>query len=228
LFWKSSNQTTAGGAGGPNNLAGCYNRRMRPVSLCLASVVIACCAPLDAASYVYNNGPADFINGFEDGLRVLADDFTVTAPTRLTSLRFWAIEQSQSSYNGSISWWIYTNKNGIPGVQVPGFAGNSAAAGTYLGLGPNPLAPYRYVYDLRLETPSALPPGTYWLVLHNGPLSDDSFTGFSWAITAPNSTLISQQSTIVDGAFGSNSGWETNGVQLAFELYGVEGSDRTE
>jgi hypothetical protein len=62
-------------------------------------------------------------------------------------------------------------------------------------------------------------------VLHNGPLSENSLTGFSWAVTAPNSTLISQQSTIVDGSFGSVSGWLTNGVQLAFELGGIEQSD---
>ena len=198
---------------------------MRPASLCILGLLLAPACPLGAQTLVYNNGAPKFTSGFEDGLRVLADDFTLGVPIKLTAVRFWAIEGSQSAYNGSISWWIYSDNAGIPGSQIPGFTGSSAPLGTYLGMGSNALAPYRYVYTLELAAPSPLPAGHYWLVLHNGPLSDDSDTGFFWAVTAPNSSLISQQSTIVDGSFGSVSGWLTNGVQLAFELAGTESSD---
>ena len=192
----------------------------RALSVALLFLVIVCGLPA-SAQILFDNGPPDFSNGFEMGLRVLADDFTLNVPSTPKSIRFWSIESTQSSYNGSISWWIYSDSFGgaIPGSPIPGYAGSSQATRTYLGQGSNSISPNEFLYEFDLGPLPALAPGTYWLVLHNGPLTQNQFTGFAWALTAPNATPVSQQSTVVNGGFGTNiSGWFTNGKQLAFQI----------
>src|SRR5260370_3879454 len=190
----------------------------RAVSVAVLFLVIVCGVPA-AAQILFDNGPPDFSSGFEMGLRVLADDFTLKAPSTPKSVRFWSIESAQSSYNGSISWWIYSDGGGIPGSPIPGYTGSSQATRTYLGQGSNSAAPNEFLNEFDLGSLPALAPGTYWLVLHNGPLSQNQYTCFAWALAAPNATPVSQQSTVVTGGFWTNiSGWFTNGKQLAFQI----------
>lgn len=104
-------------------------------------------------------------------------------------------------------------------ISSPRLSGSANASRTFLGTGSNLLAPNKYLNEFNLGPLAPLAPGTYWLVLHNGSVAQNQYTGFFWAITAPNSSLISQQSAIVSGGFGTNiSGWIANNNQLAFQL----------
>lgn len=64
-------------------------------------------------------------------------------------------------------------------------------------------------------------PGTYWLGLHNGPLTTTSFQQFYWESTDPNATLFA-----VNDLAPFDGGWMQNPAvasQLAFQLFGDTG-----
>jgi hypothetical protein len=61
-----------------------------------------------------------------------------------------------------------------------------------------------------------LPAGTYWLGLHNGPLSTTEFSQFYWETTDANATLFGVHNI---APFNDND-WASNGQELAFQLVG--------
>ena len=148
-----------------------------------------------------------------------ADDFTLDTAARLEGVKVWSFEGA-GSFEGSILWQIYSNSaNNTPGTLL--FTGTStnlthvATGFVYFGY-----AEHIITFDI---TPTTLTAGTYWLALHNGPLTNDSVLGrVYWETT---STL---------GARGSRSDispflglWLSNAVppgapsECAFQLNGT-------
>ena len=63
--------------------------------------------------------------------------------------------------------------------------------------------------------------GTYWVGLHNGPLSTTGFSQFYWETTDPNLTT----SVVHKIAPFNDNGWVDDAAQLAFQLRGETAVD---
>ncbi len=178
------------------------------------------------AELLYDNGPPSLTNGFELTHWIEADDFTLEVAARLESVKVWSFEGA-GSFEGSIVWQIYSNApGGTPGTIL--FSGTStnlthvATGSFYFGY-----AEYVTTFDI---TPKFLPAGTYWLALHNGPLSNDSALGrVYWETTSTlgaresRSQIRSQMSPFI-------SLWLSNSIppgapsECAFQLNGTSSS----
>jgi hypothetical protein len=148
---------------------------------------------------------------------VQAEDFTLAAPAVLGGVRFWG---TGPAYFGSIFWQIYDNNAGVPGTALtsglvtPTTTPDPAIDNAFFGTGGLQL-------DFALPN-VALGAGTYWLALHNGPLSHDNLDNgvFGWATENPNSTITGWEDI---APFGD--GWNNNnGQEHAFELFGPSGN----
>ena len=137
----------------------------------------------------------------------VADDFTLSQTTVLTSVSFWYQAQFQDDLS-SLAYAFYTNAGGAPGSTL--FTGTatpqlSTDANAFLAAFSVPLLQFA--------------PGTYWLELHGGTsLTDD--TGFTifWAATADNSTAIAR---LAEAPFPPGSPIPQSGFQqYAFQLEG--------
>ena len=124
----------------------------------------------------------------------VAEDFTLTQAVTINLARFWNIGDFPPGccYDGSITWGIYSTGPCVPACGVGssqpltalyGPTTTNAVTRTPTG-GPND----EFQNDVALPSVT-LPAGTYWLALHNGPLTTNSFqTGnpsgsFSWETT---------------------------------------------
>ena len=58
--------------------------------------------------------------------------------------------------------------------------------------------------------------GTYWLVLHNGPIGNTNFTDFYWDWTAAGSGNNGMEQSLNPAV----PGFTTNGAEHAFALFG--------
>ena len=160
-------------------------------TFCLALTVrIVCawaCGSLASsalAEVVYDNGGPDdepLPGGYEMTGWLEADDFTVTDYIRIDGIKFWSLEFS-GRFAGSVYWRIYSNAPGEqPGdVLAEGLGIPSRAAGR-----PSILVYQEWVNTLPIP-PVELPPGTYWLALHNGPLSNNILQFVFWESTTQN------------------------------------------
>ena len=91
----------------------------------------------------------------------------------MENVKFWDFE-GIGSFVGSIVWQIYSNaENNRPGALL--FNGTSTnlthVATGFIVFG---YAEYITTFDI---APVSLPAGTYWLALHNGPLTNDTNLG---------------------------------------------------
>lgn len=137
---------------------------------------------------LYDNGAPNLLDGYEMTGWIAADDFTLSAPARLTSLTFWDIE-GIGRFQGSFVWQIYSNSaTNTPGkLLISGTSQNlvhTATGGSFFGY-----AEFLNTCDI---APTFLPAGTYWLALHHGPLSNDTDERVYWEVTDNNTTNPSQ------------------------------------
>ena len=178
--------------------------------LCWATAGSALAAP------VWSNGSPNGKNASLLSEFNQAEDFILNFTSNLTGVRFWSMEASTNDYLGSILYSIVSDVSGSPGSTV--YASGTAAptrtaAGTALGLN-------IFQNDFAISV-SGLLAGTYWIELHNGPLSNSGFSDYYWAWT--------------DFGAGDNGGttpgrefdlttpgsvWADNGAEHAFVVFG--------
>lgn len=189
----------------------------------LAAVLLGSSSSAHATPFFYDNGSPNQVEGFEMTQWIEAEDFTLAAGTTLTGVRFWSVQDDvrfAQPYQGSITWQIYSNNVIEPGSLL--VSGNTAAVtrlatGNSLPVALGSLTEFQNDFSL----PSVLlSPGTYWLGLHNGPVSTTGFSQFYWETTNPNATLFS----VNNGTPFNDNDWASNDFQLAFQLSGETGA----
>jgi hypothetical protein len=179
--------------------------------------ILAVFAPLRAhAQIIYDNGPPNQQNGNEMTQWIQAEDFSVATAMTLGGVNFWDIESPGTSYQGQIAWGIYSDAGGSPGTLLAsGAAIGGAVTRTFIQHG------VLGIYDEYSEsfniTPFALTGGTtYWIGLHNGPLTFQTRSEFYWETTNPNASFTGHE--LIAPFTG---GWSDNGGQHAFQLLAV-------
>ena len=177
-----------------------------------------------SAEALYNNGPLYHpalplhADGYEMTVSITADDFTVNKAIKLESIRFWNLEAT-GGFQGSILWRIHANgTDNKPGVLL--YSGTSTdLTHTATGFVDPPVT--EFVNTLTIA-PVSLPPGTYWLALHNGPVTLGTNRFFYWEKVESVGVRASQ----VDFGPPFLDVWWTNAApnspnaELAFQLTG--------
>ncbi len=197
-----------------------------------------------SATLIYDNGPLS-PGGLNMTYYFVAEDFTLTQAVTLNSIRFWNIQGFPATccYDGSITWGIYSTGACVPACQfgsskplAPLYGPTTTTAVTRTTTGG---ANDEFQNDVALPS-VALPAGSYWLALHNGPLTTNSFeTGnpsgsFYWETTTGT---VPQGPAPPGGDPGrvchpmvptvnciSTTDWEPfSNTEYAFQLYGEAG-----
>lgn len=162
------------------------------------------------AGLIYDNGAPNVISGNEMTQWIQTEDFALASPVVLTDVRFWATEEVQGAYQGSIVWSIYGDNGGTPGALL--YRDSATPSMVYdhdTSFGSS------YQFDFSVGTVN-LSAGTYWLGLHNGPLTTTSRENLYWETTAANLTSTARE----DMAPFDDSSWFNNAQEHAFQLFG--------
>ena len=176
----------------------------------IGAMAISFVAVLGAkAGQVYDNGSPVMKNGNEMTQWIQAEDFSLDSPVVLTNVRFWGFEQTTGAYVGSIVWSIYSDSSSTPGTLLQ----RGTAVPTVTDYGTD------YQFDFAVGTLN-LGAGTYWLGLHNGPLTTTTRETFYWNHTAANATTPGHE----DQAPFDTGGWFNNSQEHAFELFAQTGN----
>ena len=186
----------------------------------LTVAIVAVCLAVgakgaSAATIVYDNGAPNSQNGNEMTQWIQAEDFTLTVATVLTDVHFWAIDAGAVApgYQGSIYYFIYGNGVGAPdetNILQQGSVTPTVTFDHATFFGPSSR------YDFDLTSPLLLSAGTYWLGLHNGPLTTDARLELYWETTGLNGTATGHE----DSTPFLVGGWFDNGQEHAFQLTG--------
>jgi hypothetical protein len=153
---------------------------------------------------VFDNGPPNLASGTQMGEFQVAEDFTLSSAATLGTIRFWSIQSAASEYSGSVAWSIFSNSGTQPGASL--FSGVATVPGVATG-GSTGFGYAAYVFDIPVTL--SLPAGTYWLGLHNGPLTNTTPREMLWATTA---TGLGSPGLYLD------STWVDSGNAHAFRL----------
>jgi hypothetical protein len=135
-------------------------------------------------------------------------------------VNFWDIEApGGAAYQGEIDWTLYTDAGGMPGAV---FASGAAVGGdvTRTFIQGGVLGFYdEYSNSFNISPGVALTTGTtYWLGLHNGPLTFTTRSEFYWETTDFNGTFTGHEDEApFDGV------WSDNASEHAFNLEGTTG-----
>jgi len=166
---------------------------------------------------IWNNGGPALFNqgGSEMSDTMQAEDIQLSTMTNLTSISFWSLQFSPSDYNGSIFWQIVGDASGSPddlnvignGTATP----SQTADGTVLGF-----SQFRNDFTINLIGIAA---GTYWLELHNGPVTTTAFTDFYWSWADLDGTNTGTNRGMENG-LNPVTGWTTNDNEHAFNISG--------
>ncbi|MDQ2950073.1 MAG: hypothetical protein M3Y27_29740 [Acidobacteriota bacterium] len=148
-----------------------------------------------------------------------ADDFTFAIPARIESITFSDLEAG-NNFQGSIFWRIYSNaSDDTPGTVL--YSGLSTSV-THTATGFTDYPVSEFVNTVAI-TPVDLPVGTYWLALHNGPLSNSTNKFVYWEQAAGAGARPSELSwgPLFQGPWNSNSTSDAPTSELIFQLIGV-------
>ena len=186
--------------------------RFRALAVTLMSVLTVAVAPSAQAQLIYDNGAPDWLDGNEMTQWIQAEDFTLTGAATVVGVRFWAISNVGDAWAGSAWYQFYSNSGGVPGALL--------ASGSFVPTFASITCGFSGCFQLDFDLGAGLPlgPGTYFLGLHNGDLSETGRREFYWATTGPNASGTGQED---EAPFGTG-GWFDNGQQHAFQLYGGE------
>jgi hypothetical protein len=189
---------------------------LRLLALVTAFILAVFAPPRAHSQIIYDNGPPNQQNGNEMTMWIQAEDFNVATAMTLGSVHFWDIESPGTSYQGEIDWGIYSNAGGSPGTLLAsGAAIGGAVTRTFIQHGV--LGQFDEYSDSFNITPFGLAAGTtYWLGLHNGPLTFQNRSEFYWETTNANGTSTGHE---LIAPF--NGSWADNGQEHAFQLDGV-------
>lgn len=184
-----------------------------PFARFLTVLSIAAATAVPAHAQLYDNGAPNTGFGNEFTRWIQAQDFSLGSGATLTAVRFWAfgLSSTGSEYAGSIAWQIYGDGGSRPGALL--FSGSASPTVTANPGGSCCGASFQLDFALPNV---ALGAGTFWLGLHNGPLSGTDRRDFYWQPTAANATLRGWEDV---AAFDGD--WVENGREHAFQLYGT-------
>jgi hypothetical protein len=187
-------------------------KRRQELATCAAVLLLAVSGV--QAGLVYDNGAPNAENGNEMTSWIQAEDFSFGSAVNVTDVRFWAIGMNEpGSYEGSIVWSFYANSAGQPGsLLYRGTTTPLRAVDHATSFGTS------YQYDFSVGSLN-LAAGTYWLGLHNGPLSTTDRMDLYWETTASNATGYGREDA---NPFDDNS-WPNNGAEHAFQLFNNAG-----
>ncbi|MGB8770132.1 MAG: PEP-CTERM sorting domain-containing protein [Candidatus Korobacteraceae bacterium] len=190
--------------------------------------VLLCMVSGAFAGIVYNNGAPNQQSGNEMTEWIQTEDFTIPTTTTVTDVHFWSLEDPGGTYAGSLWYGIYTNSGGQPNLGNPGVEGflqGTDVTRTFIQSGV--LGFYdEYEYSFDIEPFTAQAGVTYWLGLHNGPLTTDSRLDFYWETTNFNGTATGHECDLSLGVCGNS--WFDNGQEHAFYLTGGTGGTTPE
>ena len=169
---------------------------------------------------LYDNGGPNQQDGNEMTQWIQAEDFNLSADSTLMTVNFWDIEApGGAAYQGEIDWTLYADAGGMPGAA---FASGAAVGGdvTRTFIQGGVLGFFDEYSDSFIISPGvALTAGTtYWLGLHNGPLTFTIRSEFYWETTDFNGTFTGHED---DAPF--DGVWFDNGMEHAFNLEGTTG-----
>jgi hypothetical protein len=161
------------------------------------------------AATAFDNGAPDLVSATNMTEFRVADNFTLGASYDITNIRFWSAQETLGSYTGSVSWGIFSNVGGEPGVAlVSGLASilGTATGGTIGG------GDAIYSFDIPVVA-FTLSAGSYWLTLLNGAAPNPTPVGFmGWATTSPGNA---------PGGLYNDGGWIASGNEQAFRIDGT-------
>jgi hypothetical protein len=169
---------------------------------------------LSAQASTIGNGPPNQSGGSDLNSYLEADNFNSGGNTGITHVQFWALATGLADFTGTVDWGFYTDAAGAPGAAVA--SGNSAATMVATGA-PQTLGLNEYAVNFDVSVPVAMNT-VYWLVLHNGPSSDDPNNVGSTFYWAWHSTAKPYDS--VNQALGDTA-WIGNDAELAFQVTAV-------
>ena len=158
-----------------------------------------------AESAILGNGPPNQSGGSDLNAYLEADKFVLANFSLITQIQFWTLQGGAADYAGSTFWGIYTDSTGSPGTAIN--SGTPVLVGTTTGNTTFGLTEYTYKIPVNV----ALGAGTYWLVLHNGPINAQPATDFYWAWSADTGNSKNLDLSIAPQ-------WIPNSSALAFEL----------
>lgn len=161
------------------------------------------------AAVVFDNGTPNQVSGVNMNANAVAEDFTLSATTTLTNIRFWSLMGTPDDYSGSIGWRILGDAGGSPGAAVASgsVSPTLTATGASTGFGAE-----EYVFDIGLS--QALPAGAYWLELSGLTLDPVDPSDMLWSTTG---TGQGAQAKYFDADL---LGWFSAAQNLAFVLDG--------
>lgn len=187
----------------------------------LATAALAL-ASVSAEAQLVTNGTPDFSSGNEMTQWVQGENFTLASASTLTAVRFWAgTFTGFPGWAGSIFWAIGSGPAAGPTSII--FSGT--ATGTRTTLGASGVFDQTYRHDFELPNLN-LNAGSYFLLLHNGPLSRVSRDEYYWAGATGGSAPTGVECNSNNTAFPSlgSCAWFNNSNEHAFVLFGTAGA----
>src|SRR5215831_18247094 len=119
---------------------------------------------------VYDNGGPNQHGGSDMTDFLESENFTLTQQTIITDVHFWNLQLQASDYKGSLYWAIQANAAGTPGAIL---ASGTTSAVTRAATGLTDTSGiYSEFTDSFNIAPTLLGAGTYWVTLHDGPITD--------------------------------------------------------
>ncbi|MDQ6654757.1 MAG: hypothetical protein M3Y80_02955 [Verrucomicrobiota bacterium] len=178
------------------------------------------------AEQLYDNGPPGLSDGYEITHWREGDRFAVDQGIVVNQVRYWDFQLNSSAFSGAVLWEIRANSpTNMPGAPLySGIAVDPIRTATGR-VNVDPLFPVPE-YVVTFDVPSlVLPAGSYWLVLHNGPLSNNTGQSLFWEAAVNTSTEPSRSDVAPFVAdWRSNSSSSAPFSKMAFRLFGAPAS----
>ncbi len=181
---------------------------MRKVVTFAAGLSALLIAQVAHADVIYDNGPPNQLNGNEMTEWIQAENFSLATADTITGVTFWDLESSPG-YQGSITWIIYADNSGTPGAQLA----TGLTTMTQVLTGTGVLGLYNEYEDTFALSFDALGGTTYWLGLHNGPLTTDTRDEMYWETTSTVDAPTGHEYDLTTAG-----PWADNGQEHAFFL----------
>jgi hypothetical protein len=160
-----------------------------------------------------NGGPNGYTPGKDMCSWLQADDFLFDQDVILTGAHFWTFEDSTSTWENTLEYFIFADNSGTPGAIISSGDGQSILK-QVTRITPGGEA---YEYSFEFETPVSLVANkTYWF----GPHLASDYSGvsdvFRW-----ESNMSGFGSTSFESEGGSLDNWTNSEIHRAFYLEGI-------
>ena len=180
---------------------------------CAIALAIGAFAGQAHAGLIFDNGSPNQFSGNEMTGVIQAENFSLATAATVTDVRFWDVELlNVNTYTGSITWFIYANNAGVPGAVI---ATGSTSTVSHVNTGITAASGNlnEYVDNFSIGSVALLANTTYWLGLHNGPVTHTSFDGMYWETTGTGNAPSGEGFPLPSGP------WASNGFEHAFQLF---------